>query len=347
MSKTKVLISKVQLVNLNDDSKISILGESVVGRTEGQLNFPDDTLLSRKHLRILPTDEVVLVEDLGSTNKTAINHKKILPNKLYRIRTRDILEFGKQKFQVIIGGQVTEPGHDLKDSEDKIVKVNSQTKGPSGSKLDLQKFSDLKFEDDLNVMQAAAIEEDSFIPELAKLIKNKNAKYFVQFEGSEFGPLVLRELESVIGSQKFQGGAVLFWSEGLSNWLPVGALLRIMGLKNGEITHTKKLPSSFSLVASVNVYLDEQKSKKVMGTCQSVSLIDIAVAMAEDMSGMTGSIFIEVYPLKSSGVEKFSAEVKIKSKEFGGYLMEFTKLPDKAKAQLEKYGLRVGGPKRL
>jgi len=45
-------------------------GKTVVGRTDGHLNFPHDTRLSRRHVRFFASEDGVTVEDLDSRNGT-------------------------------------------------------------------------------------------------------------------------------------------------------------------------------------------------------------------------------------------------------------------------------------
>lgn len=58
-------------------------GKTIVGRTDGHLNFPQDSRLSRRHARFTATEEKVTVEDLDSRNGTYV-----------RVRRRRRLEVG-------------------------------------------------------------------------------------------------------------------------------------------------------------------------------------------------------------------------------------------------------------
>jgi hypothetical protein len=58
-------------------------GKTVVGRTDGHLNFPHDTRLSRRHVRFFASEGGVSVEDLDSRNGTYL-----------RLRTRTALSVG-------------------------------------------------------------------------------------------------------------------------------------------------------------------------------------------------------------------------------------------------------------
>ncbi len=58
-------------------------GKTILGRTDGHINFPNDSRLSRRHVRFFASDKGVVAEDLGSRNGTYL-----------RIRARTALEIG-------------------------------------------------------------------------------------------------------------------------------------------------------------------------------------------------------------------------------------------------------------
>ena len=58
-------------------------GKTIVGRTDGHLNFPQDSRLSRRHVRFFASEEKVTVEDLDSRNGTYL-----------RVRRKTSLEVG-------------------------------------------------------------------------------------------------------------------------------------------------------------------------------------------------------------------------------------------------------------
>ncbi|MBC7693073.1 MAG: FHA domain-containing protein [Methylotenera sp.] len=70
---------------------------SVCGRSEGDIQFSEDDLVSQRQLQFTVAGNEVYVEDYNSTNKTRINGVHILPGRKRRIRLNDVIEFGLQR----------------------------------------------------------------------------------------------------------------------------------------------------------------------------------------------------------------------------------------------------------
>jgi pSer/pThr/pTyr-binding forkhead associated (FHA) protein len=86
--------------------------EYTIGRiSDGQPILPDVDLstydafsqgVSRLHVSLKITKNGVVVNDLGSSNGTRVNGKKIIPHVEYLINHGDTLALGKFKFQILI-----------------------------------------------------------------------------------------------------------------------------------------------------------------------------------------------------------------------------------------------------
>ena len=87
------------------DKSWSLSESTFVGRDKTLKIFIDDNSVSRKHAEITLTIDGWMVCDLGSTNGTFINGKK-LSGKSYSILSNDIVQFGEI-------GLVVESIHDL------------------------------------------------------------------------------------------------------------------------------------------------------------------------------------------------------------------------------------------
>jgi DNA-binding winged helix-turn-helix (wHTH) protein len=67
-------------------------GENLIGRERDAVVWIDDESVSRRHARILITDEGATIEDLGSKNGTSVGDAKI--GKPVRLSEKDIIKIG-------------------------------------------------------------------------------------------------------------------------------------------------------------------------------------------------------------------------------------------------------------
>jgi hypothetical protein len=73
--------------------------EITIGRGAGcAISFPDDTFVSTLHARVFLNDDSVWIEDLGSTNGTAVNGSAIAQPT--RLRKGDRIDIGSTTFEV-------------------------------------------------------------------------------------------------------------------------------------------------------------------------------------------------------------------------------------------------------
>jgi len=79
----------------SERGKVYELGDELtVGRASGcQIALPDDTFVSQLHARIFRREGQIYVEDLGSTNGTFLNRKKVSAPQA--LRRGDRLQIGK------------------------------------------------------------------------------------------------------------------------------------------------------------------------------------------------------------------------------------------------------------
>ena len=87
----------------------------------------DHPMISRRHVRLVPTTEGLQVEDLGSTNGTYLNGKRILEPAL--ARTGDVIELGTYAFTLSADGQIERKdtrGHMQLEARNISVDVPSQ-----------------------------------------------------------------------------------------------------------------------------------------------------------------------------------------------------------------------------
>ncbi|NUS59835.1 MAG: FHA domain-containing protein [Lysobacter sp.] len=79
-----------------------IHGSTTVGRADECSLRIDEPGMSRVHARLLPVDDGVLIEDLGSTNGCFLNGKRVLRGEA---RVGDEVGFDTMRFRVIAPGQ--------------------------------------------------------------------------------------------------------------------------------------------------------------------------------------------------------------------------------------------------
>jgi hypothetical protein len=96
--------------------------EIIIGRDPAHPMSIDDVKVSRNHLRIFPENELLILEDLGSTNGTFINGKRV--TNPTRLRNGDLVSLGENNvFEVSIVGpepEMREIGYeDVANSQEK------------------------------------------------------------------------------------------------------------------------------------------------------------------------------------------------------------------------------------
>lgn len=82
--------------------------ESILGRVEGDITFPDDGLVSRRHAKLTQTDSGLAVEDLNSANGVYRRLKDT-----YELKHGDIVLMGRQMFRYYAAA----PAGDGKDAK--------------------------------------------------------------------------------------------------------------------------------------------------------------------------------------------------------------------------------------
>ena len=350
MDKTQVIVSDIYVVDQLTKEETRIFGDMTFGRVEVDKNFPKDTLISRKHFRLRPTTEGVLIEDLGSTNRTKVNGKLLKANTLYKLRSRDVIEFGQQSMQIFIGGKIVGAAADLVskdfanvDAVDQSLvfeRLVSDKKKGDGRMAEIESNSEMVFNSGIDVDsdsdEGIASKKDDAI--IQSLVQKKNTAWYLQFAGSEFGPLSLKELKVVLSSKQFQGGVLYAFTEGLADWLPVDKIQKFLDAPLPEFTATQRIGSGVALPATVHCYLDKNRERKITGSCQKVGLSEITVAIKGEFKPL--NLFeIEVLPVPSSGIGNFRATVKLdRSSESGGsHTLLFIQAAPGTKMEIERY----------
>lgn len=78
--------------------RVDVAGPIVIGRSPGADIVIGDDFVSSKHARVSPVGEGVVLEDLGSTNGTVVNGKRIsVPTSIH---LGDVIEIGSARMKV-------------------------------------------------------------------------------------------------------------------------------------------------------------------------------------------------------------------------------------------------------
>lgn len=85
-----------------------LMGITTIGRAPECGLRLDDPGLSRVHARLLPTEDGVQLEDLGSTNGSYINDRRVLRGE---VRPGDEIGFDTLRFRLMASGHHAEPVH--------------------------------------------------------------------------------------------------------------------------------------------------------------------------------------------------------------------------------------------
>lgn len=95
------LVSQV-LTQPHHSAPLRVFDRMVLGRTRGDVLFPEDPLLAEAHLRFSLDARLglFLCEDLGSENGTCLNRLRLRPFARHLITPGDRLEIGNQCFQL-------------------------------------------------------------------------------------------------------------------------------------------------------------------------------------------------------------------------------------------------------
>jgi diguanylate cyclase (GGDEF)-like protein len=81
-------------------------GEMTIGRDPTTEIAPSDQSISRRHAKIMQVDGVVTLTDLGSSNGTFVNDKKIEPGTSITLQKEDMIKMGNFIFKYLPAGEL-------------------------------------------------------------------------------------------------------------------------------------------------------------------------------------------------------------------------------------------------
>lgn len=172
--------------------------------------------------------------------------------------------------------------------------------------------------------------------------------WYLQYDGSEFGPLSLEEIQQIVNSKKLPG-PLFAWRPGFAKWLPVKDVVELTKL----IQETKLMQSTaqasnkrgkarLPFLATVKFTTPGDISRdhlKFTGISRDISEGGMLI-MAKDFIGKTGDqIFVRVEPASDVGIPNFEIVGQIRRVLEGkdGFGVEFKQMPKKLLAILKDY----------
>lgn len=121
------------LVHQETGQRYPVGEEVVIGRSSGDILFPDDAKVSTQHCRILKTQLGLAIHDFGSSNGTSLDGVRLDPKKMYALKPGNLITIGTQQIKL----QETAPAKLLTR---KRGNKNKHRKKKKGGLLDLPTF---------------------------------------------------------------------------------------------------------------------------------------------------------------------------------------------------------------
>src|SRR5262245_36411529 len=89
------------LVHQETSQRYPVKGDIVIGRTSGDIVFPDDKRLSSQHCRVMQTPQGWAIHDLKSASGTFLDGAQLEAGKVYALKPGSVVTVGAQTFQLI------------------------------------------------------------------------------------------------------------------------------------------------------------------------------------------------------------------------------------------------------
>lgn len=125
------------------------------------------------------------------------------------------------------------------------------------------------------------------------MAEGKKGPWFVQFEGSQFGPLSLDEVWLVQKSGKLHG-TIFGWCAGMPKWLPVSQIPELQELIHKKDNRRKAERVPF--LAAVSITVIGERSEKVVGICRDISTSGISVLCPLVSAGAGSTVEVDIMP---------------------------------------------------
>jgi hypothetical protein len=177
----------------------------------------------------------------------------------------------------------------------------------------------------------------------------KSPTWYLQFEGSEFGPLTLREALLILKSGKLKG-VVRARKEGTSQWFltdvipelaPDPKAFRKMMEAKPHLGEDKRKNARAALLAEVHFSSGDGRGDPSVysGICRDISVRGMLILTTRCPTSAGAKVKLDVVPLKNQGLDSFvcMAEIVRILPEKNGFSVQFDKMPEAVLAALTKY----------
>jgi hypothetical protein len=184
---------------------------------------------------------------------------------------------------------------------------------------------------------------------------SSSSLWFLQFEGTEFGPISINELQTVVQTGKMRG-TLYAWSKGMENWHPVSALEELSHLFQGapqglaarppsrfnKVTpdHEGRGAARSALVATV-WRLQGRKEREIIGICADISIsgMQVVVDNSQAANDKGSQLELEIVPVGLSGLNAIRVQGKVVWKDSAVHRIgvQFTQVSPKDSLLIESY----------
>lgn len=174
--------------------------------------------------------------------------------------------------------------------------------------------------------------------------------WYLQYDGSEFGPLSLLEIQQIVNSKKL-AGPLFAWRPGFAKWLPVKEVVELTQLmQETKILATepreanKRGNARLPFLATVKFTTPGDISRenlKFTGISRDISEGGMLI-MTKDFPGKTGEqLFVRVEPASDVGIPNFEivGQVRRVLPNKDGFGLEFKQMPKKLITILKEYSI--------
>jgi PilZ domain/GYF domain 2 len=172
--------------------------------------------------------------------------------------------------------------------------------------------------------------------------------WYLQYDGSEFGPLSLIEIQQIVNSKKL-AGPLFAWRPGFAKWLPVKEVVELTKL-NQETkilpvqtdSSNKRTKARLPFLAAVKYTTPGDISRenlKYTGISRDISEGGMLI-MSKEFPGATGDqLFVRVEPASDVGIPNFEivGQVRRVLQNAEGFGVEFKQMPKKLVVILKEY----------